>query len=298
MSIRDALLAIFVVAIWGFNFVVIKVGVADVPPLLLTGLRFLAAALPLVFFIKRPKVHWGFVVAYGMFLGVIKFGMLFTAIKLGASASLASIITQMQAFFTIGFAFLLLRETPKIWQIIGAIIAFFGMAIMGFEQAAEARFVPFLMLIAVGAIWGVSNIIIKKAGEVDMFSFIVWASLVPPLPLFALSWLVEDQVAIIGALSNPTAISIGAVFYLAYAATIIGFAIWNQLLKKYPTSLVAPFSLLVPLFGILSGVLLLGESMSLMAMIGGAVIFLGLLFNVFGSKLAVLLKLKLAPRHQ
>ncbi|MCZ4272760.1 EamA family transporter [Maritalea porphyrae] len=294
MSIRDILLAILVVAIWGFNFVVIKVGVADVPPLLLTGLRFLAAALPLVFFVKRPKTHWGYIAAYGFILGVIKFGMLFTAIKLGASASLASIVTQMQAFFTIGFAFLLLRETPKIWQIIGAVIAFSGMAIMGFEQAADAQFVPFLLLIAVGASWGVANIIIKKAGQIDMFSFIVWASLVPPLPLFVLSWLIEDQDAIVNVLTSPTAISIGAVFYLAYAATIIGFAIWNQLLKKYPTSLVAPFSLLVPLFGILSGVLILGETMSTLAIIGGGVIFLGLLLNVFGERIAIFIRKKRA----
>lgn len=292
MTIRDILLAILVVAIWGFNFVVIKVGVAEVPPLLLTGLRFLFAAFPLVFFMKKPATGWGYIIAYGMSLGAIQFGLLFFSIKLGMSASLSSVIMQLQAFFTIGFAFVLLKEVPKLWQIVGALVAFSGIAIMGSEQAAEAKLFPFMLLIIAAMFWGVANIISKKVGQIDMFSFVIWTSLIPPLPLFALSWASEDHGLIINTFTNPTWIGTGSIFFLAYPATVIGFAIWNQLLKKYPAGMVAPFSLLVPIFGILSGVLILGESMGLLAIIGGAVIFFGLLLNVFGARLFAFLKLQ------
>ena len=285
MPIKDVLLAVFTVAIWGFNFVVIKVGVAEMPPLLLTGLRFLLAAVPLVFFIKKPATSWLHIVGYGLSLGAIQFGLLFLAIKMGMSASLSSVVMQLQAFFTIGFAFLVLREIPKSWQIAGAIVAFLGIAIMGSEQAGDAKLWPFLLLIIAAMFWGIANIISKNAGQIDMFSFVVWTSLVPPIPLFALSWLVEDRAAIITTFTNPTWLGLGSVLFLAYPATIIGFAIWNQLLKKHPASLVAPFSLLVPIFGILSGVLVLGESMSTVAAIGGVTIFAGLLLNVFGGKI-------------
>ncbi|MGJ8527706.1 EamA family transporter [Maritalea sp.] len=285
MPARDVFLATLVVAIWGLNFVAIKLGVQEVPPLFLTGLRFLFAAIPLVFFVKKPATNLRSIIAYGLCLGAIQFGLLFFAIKLGMSASLSSVAMQLQAFFTIGIAFVVLKEVPKPWQIVGAIIAFLGIAIMGSEQAANAQLVPFTMLIIGALFWGISNIIAKKAGQIDMFSFVIWTSLVPPIPLFAMSWLVEDQTAILNTFTNPTLIGTGAIIFLAYPATIFGFGIWNQLLKKHPASLVAPFSLLVPIFGILSGFLILGETMSPLAIIGGAVIFAGLLLNVFGGRI-------------
>lgn len=121
MPIRDILLAILVVALWGFNFVVIKVGVAEIPPLLLTGLRYLFAAIPLIFFIRRPATSWSNIVGYGLSLGVLMFGLLFVGMKLGVNASMSSIIPQLQVFFTMGFAALLLGEKPKTWQIFGAL---------------------------------------------------------------------------------------------------------------------------------------------------------------------------------
>lgn len=298
MKIRDILLALLVVAIWGFNFVVIKVGVTEVPPLLLTGFRFLLAAFPLVFFIKKPATSWGYIVAYGMSLGAIQFGLLFFAIKLGMSASLSSVIMQLQAFFTIGFAFLWLKEVPKLWQIVGALIAFSGIAIMGSVQAEQAKLLPFLLLIIAAMFWGMANIISKKVGQIDMFSFVIWTSLVPPLPLFALSWAIEDRGLIIKTFTNPTWTGTGSILFLAYPATVFGFAIWNQLLKKNPASLVAPFSLLVPIFGILSGYLVLRETMSILAVIGGAVIFIGLLLNVFGGRIFARLKLRFQQKPQ
>lgn len=284
MPIRDLLLAILVVAIWGFNFVVIKVGVAEVPPLLLTGLRFLLAAFPLMLFIKRPATSWANIIGYGISLGVLMFGLLFLGMKLGVNASMSSIIPQLQVFFTMGFAVLLLGERPKPWQLAGAAIAFSGIAIMGIERLGGSAFLPFILLVIGAVFWGLANVIAKKAGQIDMFAFTIWTSIAPVIPLFLLSWLFEDHDAIVATFTNPTALGIGAALFQAYPATIVGFAIWNQLLKKHPASLVAPFSLLVPIFGVFSGVLFLGETMSVPAIIGGLVIFIGLAINIFGSK--------------
>ena len=284
MPIRDIFLAILVVAIWGYNFVVIKLGVEEMPPLLLTALRYLFAAFPLIFFIKRPATRWGNIIGYGVSLGVLMFGLLFVGMKLGVNASMSSIIPQLQVFFTMGFAALLLGEKPKRWQIIGAVIAFAGIAIMGAERFGGSAFLPFMLLVIGAVFWGLANVIAKKAGQIDMFAYTIWTSIVPVIPLLAMSWMFEDRTAIISTFANPTALGIGAVLYQAFLATIVGFALWNQLLKKHPASLVASFSLLVPIFGVVSGILFLGESMSLPAIVGGLVIFIGLAINVFGGR--------------
>ncbi len=223
------------------------------PPLLLNGIRFSLVVLPWVFFFKKPNASWSLIIGFGLFLGVIQFGLLFTAMKWGVSASLASIVLQLQAFFTILFAFLLLGEKPKSWQIMGAFIAFSGIGIIAAERYNGGALIPFLMCVAAASSWGLANIMTKKAGQVDMLNFVVWGSLIPPIPLFALSFMLEDHAAIWASFTDPKLTAIGAAFYLAYPSTILGFGIWNQLLKKHPASLVAPFSLMVPVFGVLSG---------------------------------------------
>jgi O-acetylserine/cysteine efflux transporter len=290
MTPRDIALALLVVVIWGFNFVVIKVGVAEVPPLFLTGLRFLFAALPAVFLLPRPKTPAALVIGFGLVLGVVKFGMLFVAIRMGMPAGLSSLVLQMQAFFTMGLAFLLLGERPTRWQLGGAAVAGGGIAVIASGVEAEAGLFPFLLLLAAALSWGVANVITKRAGRIDMLSFVVWASLVPPLPLFALSLAFEGPDAIAAALAAPSALAVGAVLYLAYPTTVLAFGIWNALLSRHPSGTVAPFSLLVPVVGIASGSLVLGEPMTGAAVLGGALVFSGLLLNVFGGRVFAALR--------
>lgn len=286
MSFRDVLLALVVVAIWGFNFVVIKVGVADVPPLLLTGLRFLFAALPAVFFVRRPACAWHWVVAFGLILGVVKFGLLFVGMKAGMPAGLSSIVLQMQAFFTMGLAFVFLGEKPAAIQILGAVIAALGIAVIASARAGGgAALGPFLMVLAAAACWGLANIVTKKAGRIDMLGFVVWASLVAPLPLFALSLAFEGWPAIVAALAHPTPIAVGAVAYLAWPTTVLGFGIWSNLMSRHAAATVAPFSLLVPVFGMSSAWLVLGEPIGGREAIGAALVVAGLVVNVFGPRL-------------
>lgn len=282
---RDLLLALLVVLVWGLNFVFIKWGVEEVPPLMLTGLRYLCAALPMVFFIRRPQVRTGTLIVYGLAIGFAQFGLLFSAIKLGMPAGLASLIIQIQAFFTIALAMLFLGEKLGRMQAIGALVAIAGIGVIATERFEITALVPLLMVVLAAFFWGVANIASKKAGQIDMLSFVVWGSLVPILPLFGLSLLVEGPPAIGAALSAISPRTIGVVLFNGYIATIVGFGIWSYLLKRYPAGLIAPFSLLVPVFGIGFAWLLLGEIITLTEVLGSILVFAGLLLNVFGQRL-------------
>ena len=284
MSPRDLLLALAVVTVWGLNFVAIRWGVDEVPPLLLSALRYVVAALPAVFFIRRPAVSLRLLIGYGLAIGFAQFGLLFFAIKLGMPAGLSSLVMQLQAFFTIGLAMLFLGERPVPAQVLGAVVAFAGIAAIGAERLDGAALLPLLMTIGAAFFWGVGNIATKKAGRIDMLAFVVWSSLVPPIPLFVASLLIEGPGALPLALSQLTIRGAGSLAFIAYASTLFGYGLWSMLLSKYPANLVAPFSLLVPIAGIGGAALLLGEQISGLEVVGSALVFVGLLVNVFGPR--------------
>jgi O-acetylserine/cysteine efflux transporter len=285
MSPRDILLALLVVVLWGLSFIAIKLGVGLVPPLLLTALRYVFAALPAVFFIRPPKVKLQLLFAYGISIGVLQFGTVFVAIKLGMPAGLSSLVIQMQAFFTIGLAALFLGERLGRYQTIGAAVALLGIALIAAERLSGAALLPLLLTLAAAVFWGVGNIVTKRAGQIDMLAFVAWSSLVPPLPLLAASLLTEGPAADWAALTHPTWLLVGVVLFMGIGATLVGFGLWSVLLKRYPASTVAPFSLLVPVVGIGASVVLLHESLSPLEAGGCAVIFIGLMINVFGPRL-------------
>lgn len=285
MPLSHSLAAILITVVWGLSFVVIKLGVGTTPPLLLAALRFAFAALPAVFFVPRPRTGWRTVAGYGFFLGIAQFGLLFTAMDMGMPASLASVVMQAQVFFTILFAALLMGERPSPYQVAGGIVACLGLALIALPRFEGSGLVPFLMTVAAAAAWGVANIISKRAGRVDMLSFIVWTSLVAPLPLLGLSLWLDGPERVVSALTHLDAGALAAVAYLAYPTTIFGFGIWAYLLSRHPAATVTPFALLVPVAGIVGAALILGESMRPIEAVGGAVIVLGLAFNLFGQRI-------------
>lgn len=285
MPLTHGLVAVFITVIWGLSFVAIKLGVGAMPPLLLAALRFFFAAVPAIVFIPRPRTSWGNILAYGFFLGVAQFGLLFAAMDFGMPASLASVVMQAQVFFTILFAALVMGERARPHQILGAIIGFLGLVIIAVPRLTGSGAGPFLMTVAAAASWGVANIVSKRAGRVDMLGYIVWASLVAPLPLLGLSLLIDGPAQVMAALSNMSLGTWGAVAYLAYPTTVFGFGVWAYLLSRHPAATVTPFALLVPVAGILGATLLLGEAMRPIEAIGGAVIVIGLALTVFGGKL-------------
>ena len=285
MTPRDILLALAVATVWGVSFVAIRWGVDEVSPLLLTALRYVFAAIPAVFFVKRPQVDWRVLVGYGLAIGVGQFGLLFIAIKLGMPAGLSSLVIQLQVFFTIFLAFAFFGERPSLAQLGGAAVALVGIGVIAVERLEGAALLPLLLTIGAAGCWGLGNMVGKAAGRIDMLGFVVWSALVPPIPLFLASLLLDGPGAIPLALSQLTIKGVGSIAFMAYIATLFGFGAWAWLLSRYSTSQVAPFALFVPVAGIAGAALFLGEGITGVEIVGSALVFAGLLLNVFGPRL-------------
>ncbi|PDP86626.1 EamA family transporter [Glycomyces fuscus] len=277
-------LAVLVAAVWGVNFVVIEVGLDHFPPLLFSALRFVVAALPAVFFVRRPRVALGWIVLVGLVLGVAKFGLLFLGMHLGMPAGLSSLVLQVQAVFTAVFAVVLLRERLRPLRYAGMGVALAGIAVAAHDQGTAGPLTAFVLVVAAAAFWGLANVITRKAAPPDALSWMVWVSLVPPLPLFALSLLFEGPEAGLAALRGLDAAGVGAIVYVAWGATVFGFGAWGFLLRHHDASVVAPFSLLVPVFGMASAALLLGEGVSPLGWVAAALLVAGVALTAFGGR--------------
>ncbi|AXF15354.1 EamA family transporter [Paraburkholderia caledonica] len=286
MSPRDLLLALIVVIAWGVNFVVIKVGLHGVPPMLLGALRFMLAAFPAVFFVKRPQLPWRWLLAYGVTISLGQFAFLFSAMYVGMPAGLASLVLQAQAFFTLIFAAFFLHERFRLPNVAGLLIAAAGLAVIGMQGGHAMTLAGFLLTLCAACSWALGNIVTKKVGKVDLVGLVVWGSLIPPLPFLALSYAFEGPQRIAAALSGISAMSIFAIVYLAFIATLIGYGLWSRLLSRYPASQVAPFSLLVPIVGLASASLFLDEQLSGAQVAGAVLVMAGLAVNVFGGWVA------------
>jgi len=289
MKPLDIAAAIAVAVVWGLTFIAIKFGVGEAPPLMFSALRFVFAALPLVLFVARPKAPVMIVVLYGLFIGVGQFGLLFIAIREGMPVGLTSLVVQLQAFFTIFLAWAVFHERPRPAQMIGAIIAFSGIALIGSRRLGGASLGPFMLVIAAAASWGAGNITAKFAGRVDMLSFVAWSSLAAPIPLFLLSLLLEGKRGLT-ALAHPSPTLILCVAVVSYAGTVFGFGLWGRLLSHYPAASVAPFALLVPIVGMVAASLIFAEPLGAFELLGAALVMAGLCFNVFGGRTIAILR--------
>ncbi|MDC7831747.1 MULTISPECIES: O-acetylserine/cysteine exporter [Pseudomonas] len=284
MAPRDLLLALVVILAWGVNFVVIKIGLHGVPPMLLGTLRFCLAAFPAILFVRRPQVSWQLLLAYGLTISLGQFAFLFSAMYVGMPAGLASLVLQAQAFFTLAFAATFLGEKVRRASLVGLLVAALGLLLIGTEHGVTMTLAGFLLTLAAAAMWGLGNIVTKKIGKVDMLGLVVWGSLIPPIPFFLLSLLLEGPEQIATALTSLSGGSVFAIVYLAFIATLVGYGIWSRLLSRYPAGQVAPFSLLVPVVGLTSAAVLLGEQMTIQQAVGGLAVMFGLLINVFGGR--------------
>lgn len=283
MSPKDWLSALVVILVWGVNFVVIKVGLHGVPPMLLGALRFSLVAFPAVFFVKRPNIPFKWLFAYGATISLGQFALLFYAMSVGMPAGLASLVLQAQAFATLIFAAAILGEKVRPANIAGLLIAACGLAVIGAQGGHAMTLAGFLLTIAAACMWGMGNVITKRMGKVELLSLVVWGSLVPPLPFLALSLMLEGPARISASLASISLTSIAAIVYLAFIATMMGYTLWGKLLARYPASQVAPFSLLVPVVGLASAALLLNEDLSAVQVLGAALVMAGLVVNVFGG---------------
>lgn len=285
MSISDLGLAFLVIAVWGINFVALRLGLAGMPPMLMVFLRFALSAFPAVLFIRRPNVPWRYLIVYGLCMGALQSTFLYTALKLGMPAGLSSVVAQTQAFFTLSLAAVLLKERVRANQLLGMCVSACGLAIIALRFDQPVGIVPLMLVLASALSWGISNLIVRLLGKVDMLPFVVWSSLAPPLPMLGLSLMTEGPAQITAALSNITLITLLATLYTAYLSTVLGYTLWTRLIGKYGAGRIAPFSLLVPFFGLSSTALVLGEAITPMTLLAGGLILTGLAINVFGGNL-------------
>jgi O-acetylserine/cysteine efflux transporter len=265
-SLRSAhvALALLIVAIWGTNFVVIKVGLRDFPPFLFALLRFVFSAVPFIFFVRRPEVPWRWLVAYGVLLGAGQFGLLYFAMHSDISPGLASLVIQTQVLFTIALSVIVFREKVGLAAAAGTLLAAAGLGLIGWHLDASVTALGVELVLGAALCWACANITVKKASlesghKVDMLGFIVWSSVfaVPPLLLMTLAF--EGPTAALHALSSARLDAWAAMAWQAIGNTVFAFAAWSWLLTRYDAAVVSPYALLVPVFGMGSSALLLGE---------------------------------------
>ena len=241
------LLALLVVVLWGVNFIFIDFGLRDWPPLLLVAARFTLVVIPAIFFVKYPRGSFRRILLIGVFMSAGQFGLLYTAMFLGLPAGLTSIVIQIQAAFTVLVAALVLKEFPSRRQIVGILIGLSGLCTIGLSLQASVPIIAFLVALAASLSWAIGNVIARgvKKGT-NGVQMTVWSAIVVPVPLFALSILVDGPAEVTHALAHPTWAVAASVVYTAGCASLVGYVIWNSLLARFPASQVAPFSLLVP----------------------------------------------------
>ncbi|WP_125719528.1 EamA family transporter [Pseudoalteromonas rubra] len=286
MDLKSTLCALLVVAVWGINFSVIKLGLAELPPILFSGLRFLIVALPAIFFIPFPKTSVWHVLGVGLFLGVIKFGLLFVAMEKDASAGIASLLLQAQVVFTIVLSALVLKEQASRFQVAGAAIACSGFSMFFLSETGSVTLYGMALILCAALSWAVSNLIMKQLKQVNLLHFMVWVSAVAPLPLFVLSYNLESN-APVALIQNTSAQTWLALLYVGPVSTLLAFALWGWLLGKHRAAAVTPFALLIPLVGMIGASVILDEQISLFELIGGVVILSGLTFSVLGERLCL-----------
>ena len=292
MSVSHVLQALLVVLIWGVNFVVIRWGLNEVPPFLLAAARFSLVVFPAIFFIKKPNVPWRWLIAYGLFNSFGQFAFLFWAMKVGMPAGLASVVHQAQVFFTLIFSVLILQQRTQVTQWLGLMIAVLGLALIAYGKnvgsaaGMQMTTVGLLLNLLGAASWAMGNVVVsamRRAGiQPEPFGLVIWSSLIPIVPFLLISGLFERHVY-----PDWQAISwhsMVSALYLAWAATLLGYGLWSRLLSQYEPNRVAPFTLLVPVVGLLTAWLVLGERLNFWQLWGSACLLIGLAVNVLGLR--------------
>ena len=280
LSMRHILLALAVVAVWGTNFVVIRIGLDHLPPLLFAALRFLFVLLPAAFFIRRPPVSWGSLASYGVLIGFGQFGLIYIAMNGFISPGLASLVVQSQVFFTIGLAMAFSGEKIRPFQILALLMATLGIGII--IEHGDASATPFgLGLVLLAAIsWAGGNHVAKASGATNLLAFVVWASLFSIPPLLLGSLLLEGWPAIRMAVADAGPEAWAAVLWQSVGNSMFGYAVWGWLLSRYPAATITPMAMLVPVFGMGASALLLGETLPAWKLSAAALVIGGLAINV------------------
>jgi len=285
LPLKHLLLALAVVAVWGTNFVVIKLALGHLPPLLFAALRFTFAALPAVFLLPRPAVAWRNLAAYGLLIGVGQFGLMFIAINGHISPGLASLVVQVQVFFTIGLAMYFSGERLQRIQWLALLLASGGIAIILLHTDGNTTPLGLAMMLLAALCWAGGNLVAREAGRVNMVAYVVWSSLFAAPPLLLLSLLTEGWPAISSALLAADHSVWLAVGWQAWGNSLFGYAAWAWLLARHPAATITPTAMLIPLFGMGAAALWLNESLPAWKLTAAALVVSGLALNLLWPQL-------------
>lgn len=284
LSLKHFLLALAVVAVWGTNFVVIKLALGQMPPLLFATLRFAVAVLPAVFFLPRPNVPWRNLAAYGLLIGVGQFGLLFVAMNGHISPGLASLVIQIQVFFTIGLSMVLSGERLQRIQWLALAMATAGIGVIVLHTDGTTTLLGLGLILLAALSWAGGNIVSRNAGRVNMVAYVVWSSLFAVPPLMVLSIAVEGWDAVSAGVRSADLMTWLAVAWQAWGNSLFGYAAWGWLLARYPAATITPMALLVPLFGMGGAALWLGEGLPAWKLLAAALVMGGLALNLLWPK--------------
>lgn len=291
LSFRDLSLALLVVFVWGINFAVIRIGLNSLPPLLFASLRFTFVLFPMVFFLPRPKVSWANLAFYGLAIGLGQFGLLFIAMDGMISPGLASLVIQMQVFFTIALSMGRSGERLRPYQLMAFALAIAGMGVILAHngQGADNKGVTIaglILTLGAAASWALANQASKEAGKVNALAYVVWASIFSVPPLYLLSLWRDGWPAIAAGLSHAGPSTWAVIFYQSAGNTMFGYGVWAWLHARHPAATVAPLSLLVPVFGFAASALILGEPLQGWKIGAALLVLAGLAINLFWGRRA------------
>lgn len=278
-------LAVAVTIVWGSNFVVVKYALDTMAPLTLATLRFTAVLLPLVFFVKRPAVSWANLAAYGVLIGAGQFGALFVALRADVTPGLASLLMQSQLFFTIGLSRVLTGERVRWYQAAALVPAVAGLGVILMHTDGSITLLGLGLILTASLCWGGGNIVARAAGQVDMLGYVVWASLFAIPPLLALTLAIEGWSVMLWGIRAAGPATWAVVAWQAVGNTMFGYGVWGWLLARYPAATVSPLALLIPIFGMGSSALLLGEPLQTWKLLAAALVMSGLAFGVLWPRI-------------
>ena len=277
---RHFLIALAVVAVWGSNFVVIKLALGHLPPLLFAALRFASACLPAIFFLPRPAVAWRNVAVYGWLIGIGQFGLLYIAMNGHISPGIASLVIQTQVFFTIGLAIRLTGERVRPFQWFALLLAASGIVVILGNTDGSTSATGLALVLVAALCWAGGNIAAKQGQASNMLAYVVWSSAYATPPLLALSLLFDGPQAVLDSLRDATPAIWAAVAWQGWGNTLFGFGVWAWLMARHPAATVMPLALLVPVFGMGAAALLLGEALPAWKLIAAALVMAGLALNL------------------
>jgi O-acetylserine/cysteine efflux transporter len=285
LPLRHFLLALAVVAVWGINFVVIKFALGQLPPILMAALRFGLVLIPGLFFVRRPTVGLGNLALYGFLIGACQFGLLYIAMNRDISPGLASLVIQVQVFFTIGLAMRMSGEQVRPFQWFALLLATGGIVVIMLHTDGSTTPLGLVLVLLAALAWAGGNIAAKQGAPSNMLAYVVWSSAFAVPPLVALSLAVEGRDAIVSALTTADSAAWAAVAWQAWGNSLFGYAAWGWLLARHPAATITPMAMLVPVFGIGASALLLGESLPAWKLAAAALVLAGLAINLLWPRL-------------